>query len=160
MVLLVCRVLQGEIAPSRGRPLGRDKLTKELSQVFGDLSQVLTSLLVKAIIRFSTDYWNAKRTPGASLPNVGRGVGMCVGLFAMLVFASLCVNHFFVRGAGTGVLARAALISSLYQRAISLTNKSRIEFPNGKLVNHISTDVSRIDFACGIFHMSWTAPGK
>ena len=25
-------------------------------------------------------------------------------------------------------------------------------------MNHISTDVSRVDFACQFFHMGWTAP--
>ena len=44
--------------------------------------------------------------------------------------------------------------------AINLTNRSRIQHPNGKLVNHISTDISRIDFAAGMFHMVWTAPSK
>ncbi|KAI9467371.1 ABC transporter [Lactarius psammicola] len=35
---------------------------------------------------------------------------------------------------------------------------ARARLSNGKLINHISTDVSRIDFCCGYFHMSWTAP--
>lgn len=128
-----------------------------LIKVFGDTAQIMTSLVVKAIITFSTEYSVAKST-GAPLPNIGRGIGMCIGLFLLLVTASLCVNHFFLRSAGTGVLARAALISALYERAINLSNRARIQHPNGKLVNHISTDVSRIDFAAGLFHMCWTAP--
>jgi ATP-binding cassette subfamily C (CFTR/MRP) protein 1 len=148
----------------------------------------MTSLLVKAIIQFSTQHANAQRN-GTDAPSVGRGVGMCIGLFCLLMLATLCVNHFFMRSAGTGVLARAALISALYEResmlqdagtsarfqmkltgrvlrvsecagAINLTNRSRIQHPNGKLVNHISTDISRIDFAAGMFHMVWTAPSR
>lgn len=57
-----------------------------------------------------------------------------------------------------GVLLRSAIISAVYKRALRLTQKSRGEIPNGKIVNHISTDVSRIDFAAGFFHMTWTAP--
>jgi len=75
----------------------------------------MTSLLVKAIIQFSTDY-NNSRNNGTALPNVGRGVGMCIGLFCLLILATLSINHFFMRSAGTGVLARAALISALYER--------------------------------------------
>lgn len=41
---------------------------------------------------------------------------------------------------------------------MELSGKARITITNGKLVNHISTDVSRIDFCAGFFHMSWTAP--
>lgn len=59
---------------------------------------------------------------------------------------------------GTGVLSRAAIISAVYQQALQFTQKSRGQIPNGKLVNHISTDTSRIDFAAGFSHMLWTAP--
>lgn len=59
---------------------------------------------------------------------------------------------------GTGVLSRAAIISAVYQQALQFTQKSRGQIPNGKLVNHISTDTSRIDFAAGFAHMLWTAP--
>ena len=51
-------------------------------------------------------------------------------------------------------MLRGALIAAIYERSIKLTGKARIEgFGNGKLINHISTDVSRIDFAAGFFHL-------
>ena len=59
---------------------------------------------------------------------------------------------------GTGVLLRSAIISAVFKRSLRLTQKARGELPNGKLVNHISTDTSRIDFAAGFFHMTWTSP--
>ena len=42
----------------------------------------------------------------------------------------------------TGLLARAALTSSIYKRGVSLTGKARTSLPNAALVTHISTDVS------------------
>lgn len=42
----------------------------------------------------------------------------------------------------TGVLARAALISSIYKRGVNLTGKARTTITNATLMNHISTDVS------------------
>ena len=59
---------------------------------------------------------------------------------------------------GTGVLARGGIISSVFNRSLRFTQKSRGEIPNGKLVNHISTDTSRIDFCAGFFHLTWTEP--
>lgn len=47
----------------------------------------------------------------------------------------------------TGVLARAALITCIYERGVNLTGKARVKLSNAALVNHISTDVSRIDAA-------------
>ena len=43
----------------------------------------------------------------------------------------------------TGVLARAALIASIYKRGVNLTPKARTSLTNAALVNHISTDVSK-----------------
>lgn len=57
-----------------------------------------------------------------------------------------------------GVYLRSAIISGIYNRAMRLTQKARGELPNGKIVNHISTDTSRIDFAAGFFTMMFTAP--
>lgn len=68
------------------------------------------------------------------------------------------MNHFFYRSMGTGVLLRGAMITAIYNKALKLSTRARHAHPNGKLVNHISTDVSRIDFAAQFFHMGWTAP--
>lgn len=83
---------------------------------------------------------------------------MSFGLLALQLVSSVCQHHFFYRSAGTGVLLRAGLITAVYDRSLQLTTRARSTLTNGKLINHISTDVSRIDFACGLFHMAWTAP--
>ena len=56
-----------------------------------------------------------------------------------------------------GVLLRGGLITAIYSQALSLSPRARVQMTNGRLVNHISTDVSRIDFCLGYFHMSWAA---
>lgn len=71
--------------------------------------------------------------------------------------AALSTHQFFSRSAGVGVLLRAALISSLYRKSVVLSSKSRVTTTNGTLVVHCSSDISRIDFAAGFFHISWTA---
>ena len=58
----------------------------------------------------------------------------------------------------TGVLARAALISSIYRRGVMLTPKARTSLSNAALVNHISTDVSRIDACSQWFVSSFDSP--
>ncbi|KAL1732291.1 P-loop containing nucleoside triphosphate hydrolase protein [Schizophyllum commune] len=128
-------------------------------KVIGDTAQVTSPLLVKAIIKFGTESYAAHMQGDNSLaPPIGKGVGLAVGLFLLQVVASLCTHHFFYRAASSGVLLRGGLITAIYSRSLKLTNKARSTLTNGKLVNHISTDVSRIDFCCGFFHMSWTAP--
>jgi ABC-type multidrug transport system fused ATPase/permease subunit len=99
----------------------------------------------------------AGATPGKA-PGIGAGIGMAIGLLLMQLFASACTHHFFYRGTTSGVLLRGGLITAIYRRSLRLTSRARSTLTNGKLINHISTDVSRIDFCCGFFHMSWSAP--
>uniref|UniRef100_A0A8H7Y0W3 ABC transporter n=1 Tax=Psilocybe cubensis TaxID=181762 RepID=A0A8H7Y0W3_PSICU len=129
-----------------------------LLKVVGDTAQVTSPLVVKAIIKFATDSYVGHRTGADNIPGIGVGIGLTFTLFAMQIIVSLCTHHFFYRSTSTGVLLRGGLITAIYDRSLRLTSRARSTLTNGKLVNHISTDVSRIDFCAGFFHMSWTAP--
>ena len=97
--------------------------------------------LPQAIINFGKEHYAASQS-GQKGPNVGRGIGMAIGLFLLTVATSVAQHQFFWRSMTTGLLARAALIASVYKRGVNLTGKARTKFPNSALVNHISTDVS------------------
>ncbi|CDZ96537.1 abc transporter [Phaffia rhodozyma] len=127
-------------------------------KLLGDCNQILTPLLIKYIINFIKQSSTA-RANGQAPPNVGRGVGAAIGLSGMILLASLCNHQFFYRSTGTGVLLRGALISCIYEKGLKLTGKERVDgLGHGKLINHISTDVSRIDFAAGFFHLIIVSP--
>ncbi|KIO14750.1 hypothetical protein M404DRAFT_120129 [Pisolithus tinctorius Marx 270] len=125
-------------------------------KVFGDMAQLMSPLVLKAIILFAEER-SAARASGAPLPNVGRGISMALGLWLLTIMSSVCTNQFFWRSMSTGVLARAVLIASIYERGVNLTGKERVKLTNAALVNHISTDVSRID-ACAQWFVTWTTP--
>lgn len=73
-------------------------------------------------------------------------------LLAVQVIGSLCSQQYNYRALTTGVLVRGGLITAIYERSLKLSSHARSTLTNGKLVNHISTDVSRIDFCAGFFH--------
>ncbi|THV02862.1 ABC transporter [Dendrothele bispora CBS 962.96] len=131
--------------------------TGGLFKVIGDTAQITSPLLVKALINFATKSYT-NHLEGLPAPPVGQGIGMAIGLLALTIIASLCTHHFFYRGAGTGVLLRGGLIAAIYSRSMRLTSRARSKLPNALIMNHISTDVSRIDFCAGFFHMFWAAP--
>jgi len=81
-------------------------------------------------------------------------------VFLIQAFSVILNVHGFYRGFTTGLILRGALINVLFSRSLRLTNQARTRggFTTGKLVGMISTDVSRIDFCMGYFHISWTAP--
>jgi ABC-type bacteriocin/lantibiotic exporter with double-glycine peptidase domain len=114
-------------------------------------------LVFQSLIKFGTNSYAAHRE-GIQAPGIGKGIGLAIALVVLQLIGSLCQNHFFYRAMSTGVLLRGGLITAIYSRSLRLTTRARATLPNGRLVNHISTDVSRIDFCCGYFHMFWAAP--
>ncbi|ORY27673.1 P-loop containing nucleoside triphosphate hydrolase protein [Naematelia encephala] len=126
-------------------------------KVAGDTAQLMSPLVVKSLIRFSQKVYDANQD-GSAPPNIGRGIGMAIGLWALTIMQSICQHQFFFRSMAIGVLARATLISAVYQRAVSLTAQGRAQHPNGKIINHVSSDISRIDYCAQWFHAIWTAP--
>ncbi|KAI0072747.1 P-loop containing nucleoside triphosphate hydrolase protein [Panus rudis PR-1116 ss-1] len=130
-----------------------------IMKLISDIATVLSPLIVKAIINFATQSYGAHRAGQYDkIPSIGVGVGLSIGLFVLQIVASLLNHHWFYRSSTTGVLLRGGLITAIYDRSLKLTTRARTTLTNGKLVNHISTDVSRIDFCCGFFHMALTAP--
>jgi ABC-type multidrug transport system fused ATPase/permease subunit len=116
-----------------------------------------TVLALQKIIEFTATSYTAHRD-GLPAPGIGKGLGFAIALVILQFIFSFCNNHFLYRSTSTGVLVRGGLITAIYSRSLRLTTRSRAILPNGRLVNHISTDVSRIDFCCGFFHMFWTSP--
>lgn len=129
-----------------------------LYKIVADVAQVTSPLVVKQIIRFVTDsYRSARGEPGYTSPAIGVGIGWAFLLLVMQLIYSVGTAQTFSRSGQCGVLARAALISSTYRRAFNMSGKARTTISNGQLVSHISTDISRIDFASQFAHFSYTA---
>jgi ABC-type multidrug transport system fused ATPase/permease subunit len=117
----------------------------------GDLSQILSPLLIRFLIRTLSD-------PSAQAHR--SGFGYSVGLFLLLVFSVTCNVHGFYRSYTTGILLRGALMHSIYRRVTTkLTERAKLKhgLGTGKLMSLMSADVTRVDFACGFFHAAWTS---
>ncbi|KAG8960099.1 hypothetical protein FRC03_007064 [Tulasnella sp. 419] len=128
-------------------------------RLLGDTAQITSPLIIKEIIRFSGEmyaYYKGYSTASGP-PNIGRGIALAIGLLLLTMFSSLCNAQSLYRLMSTGAYLRTGLISSIFKQSLKLSNKSRSHISNGKLIAHISADVSRIDFAAG-FSMGFTAP--
>ncbi|KAJ7086329.1 ABC protein [Mycena belliarum] len=128
-------------------------------KVVSDTSQLCGPLLVKALINFAKARARAE-ADGVRPASIGNGVGMAIGLWGVIVLASICQHQFFFRSMTTGVLARTALTGALYARAVGLSPRARASagLTNSAVLNHVSTDVSRVDACAQWFHAAWTAP--
>ncbi|KAG8960096.1 hypothetical protein FRC03_007061 [Tulasnella sp. 419] len=129
--------------------------TGMLFKVLGDIAQITSPLVTKEIIKFSAQtytYYNGYSTASGP-PNIGRGIALAIGLMLMSMFSTLCGTQCMYRLMTSGAYLRAGLISSIFKQSIKLSNKSRSHISNGKLIAHISTDVSRVDFAAGFSYV-------
>ncbi|KAK7729787.1 hypothetical protein SLS53_009203 [Cytospora paraplurivora] len=119
----------------------------------GDLSQMITPLLIRFTISYLSD---------SSLHATRAGFGLVVGIFLVLVFSVTANVHGFHHSYTTGVLLRGALMHTIYRRATSDQLTERAKLRNGytgvgKLMSLMSADVTRVDFVCGYFHSAWTS---
>ena len=83
---------QASLAWTLNDVLGRDFWFGGLFKVVGDTAQLMGPLLVKAIINYGKEHvaaMNAGQTP----PNIGRGVGMAIGLLCTTVTASVAQHQ-------------------------------------------------------------------
>ena len=114
-----------------------------VSKLLSDTAYLCSALLMRHIIGAIGDN---KR---------GLASGYTVVMFVIMVISNVLSNRFFYESMYIGVFARAALVSSIFRRAIRMQGRDR---STGKLVNHVSTDVSRIDFGAQWWLLTFTAP--
>jgi ABC-type transport system involved in cytochrome bd biosynthesis fused ATPase/permease subunit len=58
----------------------------------------------------------------------------------------------------TGAMIRAGLTRIIFDKSLVLSQEARLKINNGKLLAHLSNDVSRLDLALQWLHALWTAP--
>ncbi|KAF8900175.1 ABC protein [Gymnopilus junonius] len=147
---------EASIALALNDTFGREFWIGGFFKVIGDTAQLMCPLLIKALITYTKER-ESDRIAGLPQTSLGTGIAMAFGLFLLTMCASIGTNQFYGRTMLTGMLARSALIRSIFRRALHITGKARTEITNSDLLNHISADVSRIDASAQWF-VIWTAP--
>lgn len=95
-----------------------------LCQLSSSILQVLSPFTLRFLIQFATDAWVASQTGGPH-PSLGRGIGLVLGVTAMQVLQSLGTNHFIYRGMLIGGMARASLISLIYEKSMVISGRAK-----------------------------------
>lgn len=181
-------------------------------QLLATLLQVFAPFTLRYLIAYATEAYVAA-AEGTPQPNIGRGIGLVIGITAMQMMQTLCTNHFIYRGMLVGGMSRAALISIIYEKSMVVSGRAKaggeaikdtpegqpqgageaddkankkkqkkekekkkgkkgkggppgmagvtgngVGWGNGRVVSLMSVDTYRVDQACGLFHMIWTAP--
>jgi ATP-binding cassette subfamily C (CFTR/MRP) protein 1 len=109
------------------------------------------------MLRFAQESWVARDDVKAA-PKPFIGYLLSVILFIIQMSLNFFITFYFYYSMEIGLLVKTALISQIYRKAMILSGKARSIFTTGKVTNIMSTDTTRLDFACGFFHMAWSMP--
>ncbi|RHZ55383.1 hypothetical protein CDV55_103099 [Aspergillus turcosus] len=167
--------------------LRHDFVIGGICQLVGMMCMILSPYVVRHLITFSTEAYVAHMN-GIPGPSIGPGLGYAFGLYAMQVLQSLTMNQALYRGMVVGGMAKAALTSQIFAKAMKLSNRAKAGgkqtddggqkptegssskapakdagkdtsgWSNGRITTLLGVDVDRIDTASGMLHMIWVAP--
>ncbi|KAK7203376.1 ABC multidrug transporter [Myxozyma melibiosi] len=117
------------------------------ARIIVDIIWMTAPQLSRRIIYQVSDAYKAKLN-GTQQPPVGHGVGMVIGLALLLLVSCVFQQQFFYYAGLAGSQSRTVLINALYRKSLKLSNRSRIEYTNGRITNLMSTDTYRVEFCC------------
>ncbi|CAH1101572.1 unnamed protein product [Psylliodes chrysocephalus] len=81
-----------------------------------------------------------------------------IGLVAFTLTNSLIMNQYITNAAHAGMKVRASICALIYRKATRLSRTALGDTPAGKVVNLLSNDVARFDFASMLIHQMWIGP--
>ncbi|KAL4788896.1 P-loop containing nucleoside triphosphate hydrolase protein [Aspergillus venezuelensis] len=97
----------------------RDIIIGAVAAFLSSSCQVVMSLVVKYIIAFAEEAYYGRE------PAIGRGIGLVICLTCLQVLASLGNAHMFYRGMMTGAQTRSALISIIFDKAMTISGRAK-----------------------------------
>ncbi|KAL6250213.1 ATP-binding cassette transporter yor1 [Rhinocladiella similis] len=92
--------------------------------LFSALFQVFSPFTTRYLIQFASDAWVAQKT-GQPAPDLGRGIGLVLGITFMQICQSVSTNHFIYRGMMVGGECRAVLINAIFEKSLVISGRAK-----------------------------------
>lgn len=95
-----------------------------MCQLASSIFQVMSPFTTRYLIQFATDAYIAQRT-GSPAPNIGKGIGIVIGITFMQMCQSLGTNQFIYHGMMVGGQSRAVLINAIFDKAMKISGRAK-----------------------------------
>lgn len=105
-----------------------------LCQLTAQIFTVFSPFTLRYLITFANEAYDAQHT-GTTPPNIGKGIGLVLGVTAMQMMQSLGTNHFIYRGMLTGGQSRAILIALIFEKSMKISGRAKA---GGKAIDEAS----------------------
>ncbi|XP_052824006.1 ATP-binding cassette sub-family C member 10 isoform X2 [Octopus bimaculoides] len=129
---------------------GNEYILIGILKIFTDVLSFSGPILLNYLISFMEN----------SKTKESDGIFYACTLFLTSLIGSFCSSQFTYRIQVLQFKVRAAIITTLYKKVLSVNNVLMSEFSAGKIVNFMSTDTDRIVNFCVSFHQLWSLPLK
>ncbi|KAI8612944.1 P-loop containing nucleoside triphosphate hydrolase protein [Chytriomyces sp. MP71] len=110
-------------------------------------SLIMKWLLVAIIASQSAD------PPPAHVPYL-----YALGFFLLSGTSSLLNAFVFQHSSKVAVAAKGMITAAIYRKSLKLNGVGRAQFSSGKILNHVASDIARLEMSLNTFNMTWTAP--
>ncbi|KAG0380174.1 hypothetical protein BGX24_009789 [Mortierella sp. AD032] len=118
-----------------------------------NLSQIINPSVMRMLLLFLQDSQTQNPPPPAS-----RGYSLAFTLLILSFTLATFANRWNITATKTGIYIRTALIDLVFRKATTLSAKSHLRYPDGSIINLMSTDISRIDSAMMPFSILCSGP--
>lgn len=135
------------------RAYGGPYMLAAVFKVGNDVAQYIQPQLLKVLISFIDSYQEGKQKQPVVL---GALIAIC--MFAVAVFQTIMIHQYFQLAFVTGMRIKGGLTSSIYKKALKLSNEGRTSKSTGDVVNYMAVDAQRLQDLTQFAQQIWSAP--
>ncbi|KAF6761448.1 metal resistance protein YCF1 [Ephemerocybe angulata] len=130
-----------------------------LLKVLQDCLAFLQPQLLRWFLAYISEYQEARFAPPDAPMRRSKfeGFAITVIMGVAAVVQTICLNQYFQRTYETGMRVRAGLVSTIYDKALVLSNDERTQ-SSGDIVNLMSVDATRLQDLCTYGLISLSGP--
>lgn len=122
-------------------------------KIMNDLSAFTQPQLLRLLISFVDSY-----RPGQEPQPVIKGAAIALAMFAVAFFQTTMIHQYFQLTFVTGMRIKGGLTSSIYRKALKLSNEGRSSKSTGDIVNYMAVDAQRLQDLTQFAQQLWSAP--
>jgi ABC-type multidrug transport system fused ATPase/permease subunit len=122
-------------------------------KVGNDLSAFAQPQLLRLLLTWVDSYRDGRQPEP-----VIKGAAIALAMFAVAVLQTIFVHQYFQSTFVTGMRVKGGLTSSIYRKALKLSNEGRASKTTGDIVNYMAVDAQRLQDLTQYAQQLWSAP--
>lgn len=136
------------------RAYGGPYMLAAVFKIGNDISQFTQPQLLRFLISFVGSYSREGEEPQPVI----KGAAIALAMFALAVFQTTMIHQYFQLAFVTGMRIKSGLTSSIYKKALKLSNEGRSSKTTGDIVNYMAVDAQRLQDLTQFAQQLWSAP--